>query len=248
MAAELELPRHVFVHGYLLSPRWTTRTRARTRTRAGELEKMSKSLGNVHRPVQGRSTLRPRRAAPLLLPRGDVRAGRSRVRVGLRRALRDGARQRVRQPRGADARDDPALPRRVVPDAAPEDVARDRLRGPGRPGRRAARPGRPVRGARRDLAARTAPEPLRRGARAVGARQRRGERGRARRGARRAGRGRARADGPAAPVHARDRGASARRAGEPRRLLRRRAVRRRRRRCERRRPRAALPKDPAPVS
>ncbi|GAC1442035.1 MAG: hypothetical protein NVSMB51_22250 [Solirubrobacteraceae bacterium] len=38
MAAELELPRHLFVHGFLLSPN------------AGELEKMSKSRGNVLDP------------------------------------------------------------------------------------------------------------------------------------------------------------------------------------------------------
>jgi methionyl-tRNA synthetase len=51
MAAELELPRHVFVHGYLLSPpAEDSASAADDDTAGGVLEKMSKSRGNVIDP------------------------------------------------------------------------------------------------------------------------------------------------------------------------------------------------------
>ena len=63
----------------------------------------------------------------------------------------------------------------VVPDVDVDPVLARRLRGPRRRGRRAARPGGDHAGARPHLAARPAAEPLRRGARAVAARQGRGD-------------------------------------------------------------------------
>ncbi len=78
------------------------------------------------RPVRGDGPLRHRRAALLLLPRGLLRPGRRRLDDHVRRALRDRARQRVRQPRQPHAVDDQPLPRRR------------RARGRRRPG---ARPG-----------------------------------------------------------------------------------------------------------
>ena len=64
------------------------------------------------RPVRGHGHVRHRRAPLLLLPRGLVRAGRRRVDDHVRRALRDRARERVRQPRQPHAVDDRPLPRR----------------------------------------------------------------------------------------------------------------------------------------
>ncbi len=96
MAAELELPQRLFVHGFLLM----------------DGEKMSKSLGQRARPVRGDGAVRHRCAALLLLPRGLLRAGRLGLDGRLRVALRDGAGERLRQPRLADARDDRAVSRR----------------------------------------------------------------------------------------------------------------------------------------
>ena len=83
MAAGIELPQHVFVHGYLLmrTPPATRQDVQVARQRA--------------RPVRGHRPLRHRRAALLLLPRGLLRPGRRRLDGDVRRALRDRARQRA---------------------------------------------------------------------------------------------------------------------------------------------------------
>ena len=123
MAAELELPEHIFVHGYLLM----------------DGEKMSKSLGNVLDPFAvierfGADALR----FYLLrdVPFGQDGSVSTRL---LRAALRERAGQRARQPREPHDRDDRALPRRR------------RARGRGRPGARRGlrRPARARRGAHR---------------------------------------------------------------------------------------------------
>ena len=64
------------------------------------------------RPVRGDRALRRRRAALLLHPRGQLRAGRLGLGGRLRGPLRDRARKRLRQPRQPHAGDDRALPRR----------------------------------------------------------------------------------------------------------------------------------------
>ena len=64
------------------------------------------------RPVRGDRPLRRRRAALLLLPRGQLRPGRLDLDRRLRGPLRDRARQRLRQPRQPGAGDGRALPRR----------------------------------------------------------------------------------------------------------------------------------------
>ena len=104
MAAEIELPKRMFIHGFLLM----------------EGHKMSKSLGNVLDPDEVIDQVRRRRAALLLLPRGLLRPGRPDLARRLRVALRDRARRPVRQPRQPRALDDRPLPRR------------DRARGGGR--------------------------------------------------------------------------------------------------------------------
>ena len=64
------------------------------------------------RPVRGDRPLRRRRAALLLLPRGQLRPGRLDLDRRLRGPLRDRAGQRLRQPRQPRAGDGRALPRR----------------------------------------------------------------------------------------------------------------------------------------
>ena len=97
MAAELALPQHVFVHGFLLG---------------ADGRKMSKSLGNVLDPFEVIDAVRDRRAALLPDARRAVRR-RRRGRDGRGAgALRLRARERVRQPREPHDRDDAALPRR----------------------------------------------------------------------------------------------------------------------------------------
>ena len=157
MAADLPLPEHVFVHGFLLM----------------DGEKMSKSLGNVLDPFEIIDALRDRRAALLPAARRHLRRGRLGLDRGLRAPLRDRAGQRARQPRQPHDRDGRALPRRRrCPDVDARPGARGRLRRPGRARRRAAStaPSSPP-ALDDDLAARAAAEPLRRGAGAVAAGQ-----------------------------------------------------------------------------
>ena len=122
-------------------------------------------------PVRGDGQVRHRRAPVLLLPRGLLRPGRRGLDRRLRVALRDRAGQRLRQPGEPHDRDDRPLSRRRDARRGARRRARGRLRGPRRRGRRAARPGGDHPGARADLAARPAAQPLRRGAGAVEARE-----------------------------------------------------------------------------
>ena len=131
-------------------------------------------------PVRGHGPLRDRRAALLLLPRGLLRAGRRRLHDHLRRALRDRAGQRARQPRGPHDEHGRPLLRRRGADRGSRPGAGEGLRRPRRGGLRAAGPRGDHAGAGADLAARAAPEPLRRREGAVAAGQGRGQGGRAR--------------------------------------------------------------------
>ena len=97
MAAGIELPSRVFIHGFLLG---------------GDGRKMSKSLGNVLDPFEVIEPLRRRRAALLPHARRVVRRRRQRLDGGRRDALLDRAGQRPRQPRQPHDQDGPALPRR----------------------------------------------------------------------------------------------------------------------------------------
>ena len=152
MAAGLPAARAVFVHGYLLM----------------DGEKMTKSLGNVLDPFEvierfGTDALRFYCCA-------TSRSARTALsRRGLRAALRDRARQRARQPCQPHDRHGRPLPRRRGARSTWTRRSRD---SPGwRARRRAARPRRAHPGARGDLGAGAAPEPLRRGAGAVAAGQ-----------------------------------------------------------------------------
>ena len=100
MAAELPVPHHVFVHGFLLG---------------ADGRKMSKSLGNVLDPFEVMERVRDRRAA--LLPDARRRVRRRRRGGDGRRqvSLRVGAGQRIRQPRQPHDRDGGPLPRRSHP-------------------------------------------------------------------------------------------------------------------------------------
>ena len=129
----------------------------------------------------------------------------------------------------------------VVPDVRRRPRAGGRLRRPRRRGLRAARQRGDHPGAGADLAARPAPEPLRRGAGALAARQGRREGGRARHRAALARRGHPHRHGAAPPLHPRDGGEAARRARRARARPRRRGVRRAPRRRQRRQARAAVP-------
>ena len=99
MAADLPVPEHVFVHGYLLM----------------DGEKMSKSLGNVLDPFEIIERFGDRRAALLPAARRHLRRGRLRLDRGLRAPLRHRAGQRARQSRQPHAVDGRALPRRDGP-------------------------------------------------------------------------------------------------------------------------------------
>ena len=99
MAAGYEVPKRMFIHGYLLM----------------EGHKMSKSLGNVLDPFEvierfGADALR-------YYCLREVSFGQRRLGLGggVRGPLRDRARERVRQPRQPHAGDDRALPRRSRP-------------------------------------------------------------------------------------------------------------------------------------
>ena len=73
---------------------------------------MSKIARQRARPVRGDRALRRRRAAPLPLPRGQLRPGRLDLDRRLRGPLRDRARQRLRQPGEPGAGDGRPLPGR----------------------------------------------------------------------------------------------------------------------------------------
>ena len=82
------------------------------------------------RPVRGDRALRRRRAALLLLPRGQLRPGRLDLHRRLRGPLRDRARQRLRQPGEPGAGDGRALPRpATVPVAAVDAVLAEDFEG-----------------------------------------------------------------------------------------------------------------------
>ena len=99
MAADLPLPEHLFVHGFLLM----------------DGEKMSKSLGNVLDPFAIMDTFGTDALRFYCLR--DVTFGQdgSVSTTGVRVALRDRAGQRAGQPREPDDRDGRALPRRRGP-------------------------------------------------------------------------------------------------------------------------------------
>ncbi len=96
MAAGIEVPEHVFVHGFLLD-------------RRREDEQVARQ---GHRPVRDHRGLRRRRAALLPGPRGHLRPGRPGLRGGVHHPLRDRAGQRLRQPGQPHGGDDQPLPRR----------------------------------------------------------------------------------------------------------------------------------------
>ena len=75
MAAGIEVPKGMYIHGFLLM----------------EGHKMSKSLGNVLDPHEVIDEVRRGRAPLLLLPRGLIRPGRPDLSGGLRGPLRDRA-------------------------------------------------------------------------------------------------------------------------------------------------------------
>ncbi len=95
MAAGLELPEHVFVHGFLLM----------------DGEKMSKSLGNVLDPFAVIERFGADALRFYLLRDVPLRPGRLGLDGRVRAALRERAGQRPRQPRQPHDRDDRALPR-----------------------------------------------------------------------------------------------------------------------------------------
>ena len=107
-------PQHVFIHGYLLM-----------KDASGAEHKMSKSLGNVLDPFEVMDTFGTDALRYYCFREVSLRPGRRRLDDHVRRALRDRARQRVRQPREPHAVDDRPLPRRR------------RARGRRRPGARA---------------------------------------------------------------------------------------------------------------
>ena len=96
MAADIEVPRRVGIHGYLL---------------LGE-HKMSKSLGNVIEPFQVAELYGADALRFYVLREVSFGSGRRGLARGLRDPLQHRARQRVRQPREPHAGDDRPLPRR----------------------------------------------------------------------------------------------------------------------------------------
>ena len=118
MAADIELPREIFIHGFLLM-----------KDESGAEHKMSQVARERAGPVRGHRPLRHRRAPLLLLPRGLLRAGRRRLRDRVRRALHERAGQRLRQPRQPHDQHGRALLRRRGADRGPRPGARRRLRG-----------------------------------------------------------------------------------------------------------------------
>ena len=193
------------------------------------------------RPVRGDGDLRHRRAALLPVPRGLVRAGRRRLHDHVRRALRERAGERARKPREPHAVHDRPLPRRRRARDRRRPGADPGLRRPRRRGQRPPRPRRDHAGARPHLATGPETQPLRGGARAVAARQGRGERRRARHDPALARRGPQGRDRAAGALHPRDRGQAARRARRGGRHARGRALRRPPRRRPRREAAASVP-------
>ncbi len=188
MAADLAVPEHVFVHGFLLG---------------ADGRKMSKSLGNVLDPFEvieeyGTDALRFYLMRDVAFG-SDGAVGMDAVKVRYEAELANeygnlASRTIAMIHRYRDGRD-PATRRRTPALAGEFD-------GLPEPGRGADGPRRANAGARADLAARAAAEPLRRGARAMAARARARAGRRARPDARVAGRGSARAQRAAVPVHA----------------------------------------------
>ena len=184
MAAGLPVPEHVFVHGFLLM----------------DGEKMSKSLGNVLDPFAvidrfGADALRFYLLRDVSFGQdGSVSAA----------AFEERYERELANDYGNLASRTLAMIERYrdgeVPAVAHDPQLDADFDGPGGAGRRADRLRRGDPGARRDLAARAAHEPLRRGTRAVEAGQGRGGRRRARRRAGVARRGDPRADRAAPSV------------------------------------------------
>ena len=115
LAAGYDVPKQIFIHGYLLL----------------DDRKISKSLGNSLDPLDADRRLRRRSAALLVRARGPVRAGRQRLARRHRRAVRERARQRPRQPALAHDRDGRQVPRRPAP-GRPGRLVGDRGRDRGR--------------------------------------------------------------------------------------------------------------------
>ncbi len=186
MAAELELPEHVFVHGFLLM----------------DGEKMSKSLGNVLDPFAAIERYGPDALRFYLLrdvpfgQDGSVSTASFELRYDSELANELGnlaSRTIAMVHRYRDG---------IAPAVAPDPELDARLRRPRRRSRSDDRPRRADRRTRRDLAARAPAQPLRRGACAVAVGQGRHPCRRARQCARHTGGGPARARDAAASVHA----------------------------------------------
>ena len=101
LAADIPLPEHLFIHGFLLM-----------KDAIGRGAQDVQVARQRARPVRGHGPVRDRRAALLLLPRGLLRARRLGLDDHVRRALHVRARQRVRQPRQPHAEHDRPLLRR----------------------------------------------------------------------------------------------------------------------------------------
>ena len=166
MAADIELPEHLFIHGYLLM-----------KDASGSEHKMSKSLGNVLDPFEvmdtfGTDALRYYCFREVSFGQDG---GVSTITFGERYETE------LANEYGNLASRTLAMIDRyregIVPGGRRRPRAGRRLRGSARGGRAAARPCRADAGARAHLAARAAAQPLRRGARAVAARQGRGQGG-----------------------------------------------------------------------
>ena len=152
MAAELELPEHVFVHGFLLM----------------DGEKMSKSLGNVLDPFAVIERFGADALRFYLLREVPFGQDGSVSTAAFEQRYESELANELRQPREPHDRDDRRYRDGALAGAGELDPAlARRLRRACRARSRAARPRRADARARGDLAARAAAEPLRRGARPV---------------------------------------------------------------------------------